>query len=302
MKNFKAYLYHIRIPILTFITPLLIIMTTLFIFKIRADLILYMLCFSMFIGGVYLWIGWSHFKQVLSQEERIAQLEETNQEYKDQLHNIRVETENYFLTWLHQMKTPISAAQLLLRDMQGESTAQLRLLLTDIDKYTGMALSYIKLMNPGTDLEFTRVSLDQIIQPILKKYRYQFIYHQISLDYIPIQEVITTDAHWTSIMVEQMLSNALKYTPHGGSIRIYFDSHCQELAIQDTGIGIQSSDIHKIFDKGYVGFNGRLHEKASGLGLYLVKLIGHRLSQPVRVESHLHQGSTFYIQCQLTKV
>lgn len=302
MNKIKTYLAQSLSGIVLYLTPFVITIVTLLIFQIDRSIIVYLILFCGFMGLLFIWVGWTRFQRQLSLQDQLQHIEAENQILKGQLHHIRVETEHYFLTWLHQMKTPISATQLLLRDIESDQTPQMRLLLNDIEKYTGMALSYIKLMNPGADLHFEKIPVDQIIQPLLKKYRYPFIYGKIRLEYRPILTPITTDAHWTSIMVEQILSNALKYTGQGGTIRIGFDTDREEIFIQDTGMGIQSADLTKIFDKGYVGFNGRLHEKASGLGLYLVKLISQRLDQPVRVTSVLHQGSTFFIKCHLTKL
>lgn len=301
-QRFKAYLKAIRPEIVLYLTPVLLILVILWIFDLKGPLMTYIMVSCFFLGLVFLILGWINFKQTQSQKAQIQDLKEANQDLRDQLHQVRFETENYFLTWLHQMKTPIAAGQLLLRDLEGEPASDMRLILTEIDKYTGMALSYIKLMNPGTDLEFASQFLDDILQALIKKYRYPFIYHKIGLDYQPINRQVITDGHWTSIMVEQILSNALKYSPEGSQISIYFLDETQELAIQDQGIGIQASDLDKIFEKGYVGFNGRLHEKASGLGLYLVDLIADRLGQPVRVQSQVNKGTTFYIKFKLTRM
>ena len=103
-------------------------------------------------------------------------------------------------------------------------------------------------------------------------------------------------------MIEQLLSNALKYTPKGGTISISYQMDARILNISDTGIGIQSEDLAKIFDKGYVGLNGRRHQKASGVGLYLVSLISKRLDQPVAVNSRVNVGSTFTVQFNLTEL
>ena len=302
MNRFKAYLKSIKTGILVYLSPILLILIVLWIFNMTGLMMVYILLFSLFLGLIFLVLGWIDFKQDQSQEELIQDLRQENQALRDDLHQVRFETENYFLTWLHQMKTPITAGQLLLRDLEGDQASDMRLILTEIDKYTGMALSYIKLMNPGTDLEFSSQSLDDILQALIKKYRYSFIYHKITLNYQPLKRSVITDGHWTSILLEQIVSNALKYSPESSQISIYFLDDSQELAIEDQGIGIQSSDIDKIFDKGYVGFNGRLHEKASGLGLYLVDLIANRLSQPVRVQSQVNQGSTFFIKFKLTRL
>ena len=92
--------------------------------------------------------------------------------------------------------------------------------------------------------------------------------------------------------MEQVISNALKYTKQG-SISIFYDKELSKLSIKDTGIGIPSSDIKKIFDRGYSGFNGRLNEKSSGLGLYMVGKIAEILNVEIEVKSELNVGSEF---------
>lgn len=304
MNRLKQYLKLKWPSMLLYMTPIVLTMIVMTVYQLDGQMIQYILWLTFFVGAILFVISLIRFEREQLQQEVLQILQDENYQLKQELHHIRLETETYFLTWLHQMKTPIAGAQLLLREKQGENTNELRLLMTEIDKYTGMALSYIKLMNPGTDLEFTKLTLDEILSPLIKKYRYQFFYYKVSLEYERLRQVVITDGQWSSIMIEQILSNALKYCQNksGAKISIYFNDATQELAIQDNGIGIQASDLTKIFDKGYVGFNGRLHEKASGLGLYLVDLISERLTLHVRVESELNQGTIFYIKFNLAKM
>ena len=114
------------------------------------------------------------------------------------------------------------------------------------------------------------------------------------LDYNHISANVISDTKWLSILIEQILANAIKYT-ESGTIQITFEEDSNTLKIRDTGIGIRSEDISKIFDRGYSGFNGRINEKSSGLGLYLVKTIANELTQS-KCQSTLNVGSVFSIR------
>ncbi|RPA63606.1 sensor histidine kinase [Aerococcus agrisoli] len=208
--------------------------------------------------------------------------------------NQRRNMEEYFIMWVHQMKTPITASKLLLDNTDGEAIPALKQEMVAIENYTNMALNYLKLTNPDRDMTFSQVALDEMIRPLIKKYRTQFIHQQVTLHYELLHVQVVTEANLTSLMIEQILNNALKYTVNG-EIWISFDADKQILSIKDTGKGIQASDLPKIFDKGYAGFNGQLNEKSSGLGLYLVQLASQRLQQPVTVASTVGQGSQFDI-------
>ena len=102
-------------------------------------------------------------------------------------------------------------------------------------------------------------------------------------------------------MIEQFISNALKYTKKG-SVTISYHKENSVLYIRDTGMGIRSEDIPKIFDRGYSGLNGRMNEKSSGLGLFLAKEIGKRLSIEITVNSEVGKGSEFELHFNLSKL
>ena len=207
----------------------------------------------------------------------------------------RKELKDYFTLWVHQIKTPITATKMILESNMEDKEARIRPQIIYIEQYTDMAINYLKLMNTDTDMDIGVVSLDDIIKSVLKKYSVLFIINHITLNYEPISETVISDAKWLSILIEQIISNALKYTKKG-SITISFDKDSYVLLIKDTGIGIRSEDIPKIFDRGYSGLNGRLNEKSSGLGLYLVREIGNRLSTEITVKSEVGNGSEFGIK------
>ena len=157
-----------------------------------------------------------------------------------------------------------------------------------------MALNYLKLINHQRDMDVLPVTLDKILRPIIKKYARLFISNRITLEYESLETTVITDAKWLSMLVEQIVSNTIKYTKNG-TVSIYFEETTRSLVIEDTGVGIRAEDIPKIFDKGYSGFNGRLNEKASGIGLYLAREIAKKLSITISVESQIGKGSLFFL-------
>ena len=209
--------------------------------------------------------------------------------------NKRKELEEYFLLWTHQIKTPITVSKLLFRTYENAQTKALEEQMFYIEEYTNMAMNYIKLIDRNADMDITYVDLDEIIKVVLKKYAMLFIDKKISLNYEPIHQLVIADSKWLSIMIEQLIANAVKYT-NEGSITISYNKQTRQLAIKDTGIGIREEDIPKIFDRGYSGFNGRLNEKSSGLGLYLVRKIALLLNIEIDVDSKLNVGSTFSLK------
>lgn len=206
--------------------------------------------------------------------------------------------EDYFLLWMHQMKTPITAASLLLESdsMSCDSNAiRIKSRLMEINGYANMAMSYLKLMQDSNDMDLTRVKLKPLVTEILKRYSLLFVENddRIEID-IPRSAYVLSDARSLSVLVEQLISNAVKYT-RGGKIWIRYDLGKKALRVEDTGAGIPAQDLPKIFDRGYSGFNGRATDKSSGLGLFLVDTIARKLSLKIAVESKVGEGSCFTV-------
>ena len=210
------------------------------------------------------------------------------------------EKEEYFTLWMHQMKTPLTSLNLLLREEENISQrALIENELMRIGEYCEWALAYLKLENPGTELDLIEVDLDEIIRSLLRKYRVQFVYQHISLDFKETKKHPLSDSRWLSMMLEQFLSNALKYTPKGKSIRIFWDEEIDKLVIEDEGIGIRPEDLKHVFSKGYSGLNGRLQDKSSGLGLYLVQRISQKLGHKISLSSELGKGTRIKLELAL---
>lgn len=282
-------------PIILFLTMLLTIWLSFLLFDISMEAFGVLFWLLFIIMGVYLTYKAVNFKKQNYFEERLEEVEAELVRVKEDGLRKRTDLEEYFIMWVHQMKTPIIASQLVLANPDEDALPKLRQEMLYIENYTNMALNYVKLSNPTTDMVISKRSLDDILSPIIRKYRSQFIQKKIRLHYQVINSEVVTEANLTSLMIEQLLNNALKYTDQG-NIWIQFNSETYQLEIKDSGRGIKVEDLPKIFDKGYSGFNGQLNQKSSGIGLYLVKLISQRLDQEVNVQSTLNQGTSFTIQ------
>lgn len=171
----------------------------------------------------------------------------------------------YYTTWAHQIKTPIASMRLAL---QGEDTALFRRLLSDLsrtEQYVEMVMAFLRLEDAPGDYVFREVALDEVLRQALRRFSAEFIDRRLRLDYTPTGLTVLTDEKWLCFVLEQLLSNALKYTREG-SITVELAGE-RVLAIRDTGIGIAPEDLPRIFEKGYTGQNGRADKRASGLGL-----------------------------------
>lgn len=243
---------------------------------------------------IYLFICWVTFKKKENLQEQVNQLLIENRQLKNTIDIERKDLEEYFLLWVHQIKTPITVSDLILQKEKTPYTCQLKEQMFYIREYTNMAINYMKLKDRQADMDIAEVEIDKLLKSLLRKYSGLFIDKNISLDYQPIDTKIITDARWATILIEQILANALKYT-NSGKITLSFDRDKNALKVKDTGIGIKSEDINKIFDRGYSGFNGRINKKSSGIGLYLVKKIAILLNIKIEVCSTVNVGSEFII-------
>lgn len=245
-----------------------------------------------FILFVYLIVHWFQYQKVSDVKDDNERLFNENKNLKSEMLNQKDDLNAYFLMWLHQIKTPMTVSKLLLEKPDETTNTKLKMQLMYIEQYINMAMNYLKMIDHSTDMDITQVNLDDIIKNLLKKYSLLFIHNHISLEYQSNLTYVVSDSQWLTILIEQILSNALKYTENGKiTIQYLEDKHALE--IRDTGIGIRSEDIPKIFDRGYSGFNGRMNEKSSGLGLYLARKISERLNIQIEVESKLSKGSVF---------
>lgn len=210
---------------------------------------------------------------------------ESSQRYSDMM--------DYYTVWVHQIKTPLASMRLMLQEQDNTLSRDLKIELQKAEQYVEMVLCYLRLDGDSTDYVLAEYDLDGIVRQALKRMASQFIGKKIELKYDPLSTKVLTDEKWLLFVIEQVLSNALKYT-NKGTIRISLEEP-KTLCISDTGIGIAPEDLPRIFEKSFTGFNGREDKKASGIGLYLCRRICMNLGHHITAESRLDEGTVIRI-------
>ena len=232
--------------------------------------------------------------------EIVRLLQELNRDARTRAETDMNAMMDYYTLWAHQIKTPIASMSLRLQE---EDTAQSRALLSDlgrIERYVSMVLTYLRLEGSSTDYVIRKTDLDSVLRPVFKQFAGEFISRKLKLDYTPVNVNVLTDEKWLSFVVEQLLSNALKYTPKG-SVSVYLEEP-SVLCIRDTGIGIAPEDLPRVFERSYTGLTGRADKRASGLGLSLCKRVCDNLGHGITIESVPDQGTTVRVDLGTRKL
>ena len=217
----------------------------------------------------------------------------------------RQEMLDFYSLWAHQIKTPLAAMNLLLQseeareDKDAKIFQEMRMELFKTGQYVDMVLSYLRAEDMSSDLLLKEYSLDEIVRQAVRKYSAMFILKKIRLEYEPCKEMVLTDEKWLLFVLEQLLSNALKYTEKG-FIRIRMEQGSPAVVlIEDSGIGIQAEDLPRVFEKGFTGYNGRQDKKSTGIGLYLCRMICEKLNHTVTITSDPGKGTA--VRLDLTR-
>lgn len=227
-------------------------------------------------------------------KNRLTIIDEKSKSYSDMI--------DYYTIWAHQIKTPIAAMRLILQSEKSEFNDELLEQLFKTEQYVEMVLQYLRLESLNSDLLFKRYSLDHIIKQAVRKYSRLFIRKKIKLNYEDLNINVLTDEKWLVFVVEQIISNSLKYT-NSGEISIYLDEKLSDtLVIEDTGIGIEQEDLPRVFEKGFTGYNGRSDKKSTGIGLYLCKQILNKLSHSIDIESDIGKGTKVKINLHVNNI
>ncbi|MEK5056897.1 histidine kinase [Paenibacillus sp. FSL H7-0326] len=273
-------------------------------------------CFTLI--GVYLVVGFTrrygHYKVLseiiknsgndffaaipksVSHEQRLymslaRKLHKAKLEADQTFHEERTDFHDFIISWIHEVKLPITACHLLLRNNTISSLEELVNKLEDevnkIDHYVEQTLYYSRIDSFSRDYLIAEVSLNQIMRASVRKYAKMFVAKRIRFTMWEEETTVYSDTKWLGFIIDQIVTNALKYTERGGSVICSLEENTREkrLLIEDTGIGIPPEELVRIFDKGYTGSNGRKNTSSTGMGLYLANQMAIKLGHSLTVKS-----------------
>lgn len=311
----KVYLLIFYVILMLFISSVVYFDSTL---KINGESIFYVNCVSFVLFILYLMWEYfrlrSYYKIVKSiiedNEENIATLlpEPHNYEQKlcksliekiyyeqnnklDMFYRGKKENIDYMDSWVHEIKTPISVSRLIIENSISKTKEEVLNDLEDeissIENYVDQALYYSRIDSFSKDYLINEVYMGDLINEIIKKQAKVFINKKIKIEISNLDFSINSDKKWLSFIIDQILSNSLKYTSNNGLIKIIGDKNEKEknVIIEDNGIGIKTEDISRVFHRGFTGSNGRQKYKSTGMGLYLAKSLAEKLGHSIEVQS-----------------
>lgn len=217
------------------------------------------------------------------QNDWVADAKQDSQEYRE-----------YLDSWVHEIKTPIAAARLIVENNKNPATLRIDDELRRIDGFVEQVLYYARSAAVEKDLKVERTTLQALVNSALKTYSKPLIQAGGRPVFNGLDVPVCADTKSCAFVIGQIISNSIKY--HAENLQVSFLAYTEQnavrLLISDNGIGISSSDLPRVFDKGFTGDNGRKYSKSTGIGLYLCKELCNKMNMEITIQSDLGQGTT----------
>lgn len=206
------------------------------------------------------------------------------------------ENTDFLTAWVHEIKTPITAIKLVTENNyhNNETLDIVQEEINRIEDYVQKVLYYSIVNDFSKDYIINSTDMSKVIKNSIKKHSTLFIQKHIGIKLENINFILDTDIKWIEFIIDQLISNALKYTNNKGSIIINIMENNKEfvLSIKDNGVGIKTEDMPKLFNRTFTGYNGRTETSTStGLGLYLSQKLANKLGHHITINSELGVGT-----------
>lgn len=200
----------------------------------------------------------------------------------------------YVESWVHEMKTPITAAHLVCQRAEPDIRRRLSHELSQMEAHVQRALYYARAESPEKDIIIRRISLDEIVALAISEHQSLLIQSGVRVETSGLGQMVYTDSKWAVFILGQLLQNAARYRKDGPVITIFArQSHNHVLlAVKDNGAGISAHELPRVFERGFTGSNGRTHRGSTGMGLYLCKKLADCLETDLQITSEPDKGTT----------
>lgn len=218
------------------------------------------------------------------------------------------EYREYIEQWVHEIKTPITAARLICQNTDSALRRKLFKELAQIDAHVERALFYARTESPEKDFIIRKTTLSTICEEAIQVHRSLLIPNGVRIETEHLDESIYTDGKWVVFMLGQLLQNAARYRKENPVITLSGKKLGRQiqLRVQDNGIGIPAHELPRVFDRGFTGRNGRSRGNSTGMGLYLCKRLADALEIGLQIQSEVGIGTcitlTFPAEVHLTKM
>ena len=219
--------------------------------------------------------------------EHVNEYKFANEEYKE-----------YIELWIHEIKTPIAVSKMIVENNPSEVTKNINEEIEKVEYFVEQALFYARSNNVEKDYIIKPMNLKKIINSVILKNKRSFISKKIKLNIHDVDRKVYSDSKWMVFILNQIIINSIKYSKKDkAEIEIFSKEYKDNtvLYIKDNGIGIESDNLPRVFEKGFTGENGRKINKSTGIGLYLCKKLCDKLGQNIEINSVLNMETVVKI-------
>lgn len=204
------------------------------------------------------------------------------------------EYREYIESWVHEIKTPLTAAKLTCRHLEPDSRRKFSAELAQIEAHVERALYYARVKSPEQDCIIRQTALANIVSQAVGNHRTLLIQSQMKIETGDLDFTVYTDRKWAVFMLGQLLQNASRYRNNDSPSILLTATRCGRqvrLTVSDNGIGIPAHELPRVFDRGFTGSNGRTRGGSTGMGLYLCRKLAVLLEIDLQVSSEEQKGT-----------
>ena len=204
------------------------------------------------------------------------------------------EYREYVEGWVHEIKTPITAARLICQKLDGDTRRRLICELDQVQAHVERALFYARAESPERDCVIRQTQLSQLVAQAVGEHRALLIQSGVRVETDGLDRSVYTDGKWAAFILGQLLQNAARYRGPEPVVTISARplGRQVQLTVADNGLGIPAQELPRVFDRGFTGSNGRARGGSTGIGLYLCKKLAVFLELGLEISSEEGRGTT----------